>query len=130
MIIQIMRSSSSAELLPSSGSVVVVAWAPSVPSPATRRLAVVTSGPLPERTGSTAAVSSSSSSSVSGGVVSSVSGGEVSSVCGGEVGCVVCGGRVVGGSVVGGAVDGGAVVGGSVVVGALVDDVGCRGGSS
>jgi hypothetical protein len=43
MMIQISRFSSSA-LLPSSGwgaVVVVVAWAPSVPSPGTRRLATV-----------------------------------------------------------------------------------------
>src|SRR5262245_43709731 len=101
MIIQISRFSSSA-LLPSSGCgavVVVVAWAPSVPSPGTSRLLTVVKV-MPWASEASAATSSSStgcSSSMTGSTSLSLSaGGGDSSVAGGAVSCVV-GGAVVGG---------------------------------
>jgi hypothetical protein len=121
MITQISRFSSSA-LLPSSGEgavVVVVAWAPSVPSPRTSRFAIVVNV-TPSASKASAAASSSvgSSSSTTGSSSLSLSGGGGSSaVAGGAVS------RVVGGAVEG--VVGGVVVGGVVVVGS---DVGVVGG--
>jgi hypothetical protein len=124
MIIQISRFSSSA-LLPSSGCgvvVVVVAWAPSVPSPGTSRLLTVVNV-MPWASEASAAASSwtGSSSSTTGSASPSLSGGGGdSSVTGGAVSCVV------GGAVVGGLVGGGGGGGGSgVVVVVVVVGSGC-----